>query len=95
MSASSDEQVPVSPYPEHQFGTHREQTHVIIKSTDGYAVDWTALFEFHRQRSRDASVPLSRRRWHSYQAKLVAEGHLRPKSLGFNWMSFCAASRQD
>ena len=41
-----------------------------------YKVDWSALFQFHVERSIDRSLSASRRRWHEAQASAVRSRHI-------------------
>ncbi len=85
--------VPVSENPSPGFPIAELQFAYVIPTSDGFEVNWQALHAFHEHRSQSRSIPLSKRRWHASQARIIASRHPIEAICGYSWLAHCAAAR--
>jgi hypothetical protein len=73
-----------------------EETESIIQilSTEGYAVNWCALHNFHVRRSQDKKVEPARRAWHRREAVNISRRLGERENKPWTWLDHCQQARE-
>lgn len=69
------------------------QSRVILETTDGYKVDWQALWTFHEARSKSRALSTAKRAWHASQARQVATRHGVGPDHPWTWSDHCLRAK--